>query len=269
MSVPSAPGRFLRAALYYARHGWPVFPLRPRSKVPATEHGFYDGTKDPAVITPTWKNGPNSNIGIPTGTASGLVVLDVDPRHGGDDTLAELEHANGEIPDTPRVQTGGGGLHVYLLHPGGVVGNRAAIWPGVDLRGDGGYVVAPPSVHESGREYLFEAGYWPHDLPLADPPGWLLEKLLQPGDNGAAHPPEEWRRLAREGVPEGERNDRCTRLVGHLLRHDVDALVTLELVLAWNRSRCQPPLPDGEVVAIVESIAGRERRRRAERRGGM
>ena len=153
-------------------------------------------TTDPQQIRRWWSREPRANIGIATGELSGLLVLDVDVGDGkpGLASLGELEARHGARPRTWEVQTGGGGLHVYLRHPGGDrrIGNRAGILPGLDLRGDGGYVVAPPSLHASGRRYTWlEAGDAP-EVPA--PAGWLLAVLdavdEKPGDrrrhNGAA-----------------------------------------------------------------------------------
>lgn len=148
---------------------------------------------------------------------------------------------------------GGGGRHLYFRHPGGDFVNRAGIRPGIrpgiDLRGDGGYVVAPPSIHPSGRPYLWRAGRGPGDVDPPPLPMWLRRP---PGRIGRSLP--EWRTLVREGVPEGQRNSTIASLAGHLFWHGVDAEVVLELMLAWNRVRCRPPLPDGEVAAVVASI---------------
>jgi len=120
----------------------------------------------------TW---PDANVGIAIGAESGLVVLDVDPRHGGTESLEELETRHGRLPLSPVVLTGGGGTHSYFAHPkGGTVPNRTnfAGLPGLDLRADGGYVVAPPSVHASGRAYEWSKLLHPTPSFLASwPPG--------------------------------------------------------------------------------------------------
>src|SRR5262245_64327499 len=117
-----------------------------------------------------------ADIGIVTG--GGLLVVDVDPRHDGDASLADLERVHGPLPDTPRGRTGGGGLHVYFAVDQ-AVGNCTNLAPGIDLRGEGGYVVAPPSLHASGRRYVWELGASPDDVPLALAPRWLLEGLRE------------------------------------------------------------------------------------------
>src|SRR5262249_49968906 len=101
----------LPAALGYAGRGWPVLPLKPSRKDPLTPHGVRDATTDPAQIRQWWTKWPDANVGIATGKHSGLVVLDVDPRSGGDRTLAEFEDCEGEMPMQCVVWTGGGGYH--------------------------------------------------------------------------------------------------------------------------------------------------------------
>jgi hypothetical protein len=133
------------AALDYAHRRLRVHPLRPSTKLPLLAAWPARATADPATIAAWFQDAPTAGVGIATGADSGIVVLDVDPRHGGDDTMADLERRHGVLPDTWHCQTANGGSHLYFLHPGGAVGNRAGIRPGVDVRGDGGYVVAPPT----------------------------------------------------------------------------------------------------------------------------
>ena len=173
---------------------------------------------------------PDANIGVVTGSISGLVVLDVDPGHGGGESLARLEAIHGPLPFTVSAVTGGGGRHVYFRHPDGEVRNRVGIAPGLDLRGDGGYVVAPPSVHPSGRPYAWEPSGSPDEAALAPIPAWLLQTVEEDG----AHPGHSlhyWRSMIREGVAEGARNNTIASLAGHLLWHDVDPAIVLDLLL--------------------------------------
>jgi hypothetical protein len=197
----------------------------------------------------------DSNIGIATG--GGLLGLDVDPRHGGDASLAELERQHGPLPETPRVLTGGGGVHLYFAvnHP---IGNRTGLASGIDLRGDGGFVVAPPSLHASGRRYAWELGASPDDVPLAPLPVWLLERLRADRPSGISRLPDEWATLVRGPIAAGTRNDSLARLAGYLLRCRPAPHVVLELVRAVNQARCTPPLSDEEIVRTVDSIARRE-----------
>jgi hypothetical protein len=185
------------------------------------------------------------------------LVLDVDPRHGGDASLVELERQYGPLPETPRVLTGGSGAHLYFAvdHP---IGNRAGLAPGIDLRGDGGFVVAPPSVHASGRRYMWELGASPDDVALALAPEWLLQRIRSDRSTGAARAPDEWVALLRGPITKGARNDSLARLAGYLLRRRPAPHVVLQLVRAVNQARCTPPLPEDEVERTVDSIARRE-----------
>lgn len=121
-----------------------------------------------------WRRWPRANLGVVTGRVSGLVVLDVDPRNGGDVTFAELAGIYGPPPHTVEALTGGGGRHFYFRHPGVPVA-CGPIAVGLDLKGERGVVVCPPSVHSSGRAYLWSEGCAPGDVPLAGMPGWLVQ----------------------------------------------------------------------------------------------
>ena len=156
----------LEHALSYAAKNWRVLPLHTPlnggcscrqpacshpGKHPRTRHGLSDASTDPATIKQWWQQWPDANIGIVTGPESGLVVLDVDPRHDGDKSLRDLERQHGPLPLTPEVLTGGGGRHFYFTYPeGATIGNSSGkLAAGLDVKGKGGYVVAPPSLHPS------------------------------------------------------------------------------------------------------------------------
>lgn len=249
-----------QAALGYARRGWPVFPVQPGGKAPLVAHGLHDATRDPAEIAASWSRCPDAGVAIRTGAVSGLVVLDVDGDDG-HDRLHELERAHGELPRTASVHTPRGGQHLYFQHPGHEVRNSASrLGPALDVRGDGGYVVAPPSRGANGRRYEPD-----EQAPVAPLPGWLMTLLApqQGGSRRSREPVNTWLRIVA-GVARGERNTSLTRLVGHLLARDVDVRLVAELARLVD-SRNTPPLGGTEVDRIVESIAGRELRRR---RGG-
>jgi hypothetical protein len=148
----TAGNQMLVAALAYARRGWHVLPCRTGDKRPATTHGFKDATTDKATLIRFWSNNPNANVGIATGRISGLVVLDVDPRNGGDSQLQELQRVHGDLPDTLVAATGGGGSHYFFKAPEGGLAS-GVLAPGLDLKAEGGYVVAAPSVHPGGETY--------------------------------------------------------------------------------------------------------------------
>ncbi len=178
-----------RAALWYASRGWPVLPLHAISggrctcgaadcaspgKHPRLPNGVHGATTDPTTIESWWTRWPDSGVGVATGAAAGVVVLDIDPRHGGGESLAALERVNGPLPQTVEAMTGGGGRHLLFRHPGGDIRNRSNVRPGIDVRGDGGYVVVAPSVHASGQTYCWRDGHWPHQREPAEMPDWLL-----------------------------------------------------------------------------------------------
>jgi hypothetical protein len=242
------------AALDYAARGWSVIPIEPHGKRPVVAWQEFQRRAAPAAKVAGWfRRRPQANVGIVTGTVSGFVVLDIDPGHGGADSLRELERGHGRLPATVEALTGGGGRHLYFLHPGGTLRNRAGLLPGIDLRGDGGCVVAPPSIHPSGNRYAWVPGHGPDETPFAVIPSWLLSRL-RTDDPRWGHPREYWREVAQRGVVAGQRNNTIASFTGHLLWHGVDPEVVLDLLLAWNRVRCQPPLADEEVVRTVQSI---------------
>ncbi len=145
--------QFLRAALWYARppRGWRVFPAKPQGKTPLIKDWPNKASTDPAQIRSWWSQWPNANVAIATGRE--IEVLDVDYSHGGAWSLRSLREA-GDFPETPAVETGNG-CHLYFKPSGEPGRNRAALLPGLDWRGEGGYVIAPPSVHPNGLIYLW------------------------------------------------------------------------------------------------------------------
>jgi hypothetical protein len=162
-----------RAALAYARRGIPVFPCEPGGKRPLTYNGFWDATTDASRVAAWWGRWPDANVGIPSGYRSGLLVLDIDSDAGGPGSLVLLERLYGPLPRTAKARTGGGGVHVFFRYPAGeTVRNSAGkLGSGLDIRGEGGYVVVPPSCTQSAYEWLEKA-------PLADA-AWLLRCLRE------------------------------------------------------------------------------------------
>lgn len=229
-------------------------------------NGLRDASRDPETVE-RWFTSTRYNIGIATGAVSGIIALDIDPRHDGDETLGRLEAEHGPLPETWRFLTGGGGEHILFLHPGRRIANSVGLLgPGIDVRGDGGYIVAPPSEHAGGRPYAISVDHHPDDIPVAQLPNWLFDRLVVDRKEEKARKAAEWRTIAREGAKNGERNVTIARLSGMLLGRRIDPHVSLELILAFNATRCDPPLPEEEVVATVASIARRDRARRVEDR---
>src|SRR5262245_20745241 len=184
----------LHTALCLAQKGLAVFPCRPRDKRPATINGLNDATTDPEAITAWWRQDPNFNVAIATGAVSGIFVIDVDGTDA-EAALRRLEVEHATLPPSVEVITARG-RHVYFQMPDIDLRNSASkIAPHVDTGGNGGYVLAPPSIHPTGRRYA-----WSVDsaCTIAPAPAWLLAKLVPAaqGGNGAV-PAAEWRQLIK------------------------------------------------------------------------
>lgn len=164
---------WVTGALAYAGLGWPVIPLhrivngacdcgrKPGAdcspgKHPRTDHGLADASIDPLVIKAWGDQWAESNLAMLTGAASGYIVLDVDPKHGGMESIKDMFGTDVPGPEwgTKVIQrTGSGGYHLLYRHPDKTLKNRVGLRPGLDIRGDGGYIVVAPSNHESGGMY--------------------------------------------------------------------------------------------------------------------
>jgi len=256
--------RVKQCALAYIEKGWRVLPLCypidgkctcgrqaayeagtykkghcSAGKAPHFSLGFNgskDATCDKATVLSWFDKGIDFNIGVCAGIESKLVILDVDPGHGG--TVKDRN-----IPLTPAVTTGSGGEHYYFSHPGGEIRNSAGtVAPGLDVRGNGGYVVAPPSMHPCGEEYR-----WKIDpkAPLADMPGWLTIK------QGKAAP----QTSPDEPIAEGGRNNLLTSIAGTMRNRGLSHNAILAALRVENNARCKPPLGDEELMLISGSVA--------------
>jgi hypothetical protein len=252
----------LQAAFSYAKRGWPVIPLhtpaeggcscknedcRSVGKHPRTRNGFYDGTTDKVTIEKWWETWPDANIGIVTGIPSGLVVFDADSNE------AERLIQNNGIPITPQVQTGKG-VHHYLEHPGDRISCLVNSKLGLDVRADGGYVVAPPSLHESGKRYVWAPDLSPSNVNIAPMLPWMLEYVRQKQaekqktvDNTC------WQAKVIKGVEEGERNNMCAKLSGLLIRMEASETDAIEFLNTWNE-RNKPSLKTDEIIKTYYSV---------------
>jgi putative DNA primase/helicase len=236
-----------RAALEYAeKFGFAVFPCKVRGKQPLTKHGCRDASKDLKAISDWWNRYPDANIGIATGSVSGVVVLDVDTKASGRETLAVLEDEHGHLPDAPTVLTGGGGLHIYFRDPGGLRNSAGMLGQGLDFRADGGYVIAEPSIHPNGNEYRWEISSSIRDVALPEIPRWLLDRINAPTKPHFEMP-------ARVG--EGKRNETLFRIGRSLKARGVAEAEILAELQSANGQRCDPPLDGSEIAQIAHSAA--------------
>ncbi len=226
-------------------------------------HGCKDATTDPEIQAQWWSRFPDANLAINT---DNLVVVDIDPKHGGLESLRELEGEYGEtLPRTVTVNTGGGGFHYYMQRPtGNDIHCRNGWRPGIDIKSKGGYVVAPPSKHIEGV-YEWAKGKSPTDVAIAPVPDWLLpllpqktERVETPRVNG--HTPRNIDNLQRAqayvaaaaAANEGNRNDAAFRLAGHVRGFDLGETEIVSLLTTWNY-RNNPPLTEQELLQCVRS----------------
>lgn len=239
------------AALDYAARGLAVMPVG-HNKIPLIKNWTNEATKDPDKIKAWWKQYPAANVGIVTGHLSGVFVLDIDPKNGGAQSFDDLIRTHGQLPDTVQAITGGGGKHFYFKIPHGqTIPTRAGIVPGVDIRGEGGQVVAPPSVHPSGKLYEWEPDSSPELVFIADAPAWLLGLLNGHGPSG---PMPQAAASTSNKIPRGQRNDELTRRAGKYRRAGLDPDEIYTALQIKDNLECDPPLDDNELRTIANSI---------------
>ena len=254
----------LDAALWYVQHGFPVFPAHNvrdgqcscgdvgcthPGKHPRTARGFKDATKDLSQIRRWWGKWPDANIGLPTGPASGLLVIDIDPRNGGDSSWESLVLKHGQPPSTAEQITGGGGRHIVFRDPGVAVPKELA--PGIDVKAAGGYIIVPPSTHPSGRIYTWDGIDGERALlDVADSPAWLLECFAAKRESTGNRA-----RTNAKKFTSGKRNDGLASLAGTMRRRGMSQQSIEVALLEENQRRCQPPLLEAEVRRVAQSIA--------------
>lgn len=271
-------------ALQYVELGLKIFPCNwpienrcscgkadctSPGKHPRTPNGFYAATDDARQIKEWWERMPYANIGLRTGAENNILVLDVDPPHGGDASLVKLEEQFGKLPPTLRARTGSGGEHVIFQHVDGLTNCVGAIGDGLDIRTDGGYIVIAPSLHISGRRYE-----WENNTTTTAAPPWLLDRIRSAG--GVSSSPGEktlqydyWQRIAN-GVRKGERHVLTLKLAGLLVGSQrLPATLSLSLLHAFNEKYCDPPLPKKEVEERFSRVVKRQRKNELEYREGV
>lgn len=254
----------LEAALEYASRGWHVLPLHgmregrctcgnfkcaspgkhPYSRL--VPNGLKQATTNVNKIRDWFERMPVLNIGIATGADSNLVVLDVDPKNGGQESFEALMRRV-PLPLTMQVVTGSGGAHFYFAHPGTLIRNSAGLLgPGLDIRGDGGYVVAPPSLHASGEYYE-----WKEDeLPLAAIPAALVPQQISEQAPGSSARYE----MARV-IPKGTQHSTLVSFAGTMRRRGAPENVIYAALSEMNATMLEEPAPEANIRRIAESIA--------------
>jgi putative DNA primase/helicase len=255
----------IQSASDYTRLGWPVLPVHSiengictcrkgaacpsPGKHPRTRNGVNDATTQTETISRWHRDWPTANIGIATGKTSGILVLDIDVKTNGFESLARLSEKYGpSITDTLTADTGGGGLHLIYKSPEQAVKTVAGqLAPGIDTRSCGGYVVGPPSIHMSGKTYTWRNGiYEPARIPDALLGAILKSQSKKSTSTGTALP---------SVIKEGERNNMLFRFAASLRGQGLERDDIERRLLEENQFRCKPPLPKEEILRIASSAA--------------
>ena len=248
-SKPSvfSPRTIFNAALILIAKNFRVFPLFKGDKKPATASGFKEASDDPDKIESWFGTGREVNIGIATGAVSGVWVLDIDVKNGinGNESLAALEAEFGKLPATLSCTTGSGGTHYYFKYDGTtVIKNSVGIRPGIDVRAEGGYVVAPPSV-VNGHPYEWND---PRSK-TAMASQWLIDIVGKQGTKSDKKPT-----TTPETINSGSRNDTLMRTASRHMQKGRKKEVVMEIVHDVNETACNPPLDHAEVTQIVNNV---------------
>lgn len=238
-------GTLALSALAYARRGWPVHPLKPLSKLPASKHGCLDATTDEAQIRKWWTENPNYNIGLATGHR--FWVLDVDTKHA--DAAEWLESVS--LPETITAITGTNGRHFLFRSPDFPVTNSTSkIGPHIDIRGTGGYIVAAPSIHpETRRQYAWDTET---DIPSEEPaaaPSWLLDRLMPTGSQRLGPAPNI--------IPHGVQHTTLFKYACSMRsKYGMTEEEMLPAVVALSK-RCEIVPPERNMVKLVADVCKR------------
>jgi DNA-binding MarR family transcriptional regulator len=270
--IPDAGHQTLHRAWSISEVGWQLYPIYAvddegtcscskgpacpdPGKHPTTPHGFNDASSDPERIAEMFARWPGGNVGLKTGRVSGTVIIDVDPRNGGMETLGRLQAEHGYLPPTRLHATGGGGFHYVLGYPEGVkVMPSRTIGPGLEVKADGAGVVLPPSIHASGRRYEVLVL-----VPLAPLPSWVVEivsRELRVLAGGGEQPTESRFELPERVVESSPSRNRMLFDYGCSLRaHGWRYAAILSEIRRINAERCVPPMSDHEVRKVASSAS--------------
>lgn len=250
MQEPTADP-MLEAALMYARLGFHVLPLTG-TRIPFSKPGVHAASKHEPDVLEFWAQHPGANIGIACGNPKKsqlnfkLCVVDVDPRNGGALSWTALLEKYGPIPLTIHARTGRGGDHFYFLVPSSLrIGKGIAA--GVDTKGDGGYVVAPPSSHEKGENYVWATD--PETTTIARAPQWILDLIA----SSTAKQPHASESVA-DAFVEGGRDNALVSLAGSMRRRGMVGDEIYGALSVVNVNRCKPTLEDSDVRRISYGV---------------
>lgn len=259
----AAENSLLQEALRYAARGWRVLPLHSPiaqgcscgmkcdniGKHPRIVRGLKGATTNAAIVRGWWEQWPNANVGIATGLASGIIVLDIDGEDG-QNSLKLLE-ASEQLPRTLRAHSGRvgpdgerNGHHFYFTLPNRVDLRNSAgrLGKGLDVRASGGYIVAPPSLHSSRLRYEWHCD----GSTIVEAPQWLIARASKPALASVA--------VSQEGIPKGQRNPTLTSLAGTMHKRRMSRSSIQAALLEENRRQCHPPLPEEEVMSVIASV---------------
>lgn len=261
----------LTEAMEFILRGWAIFPVhhmfnrkcscgnincKSAAKHPLVRHGFNDATNDINQIREWWNKWPSANIGVATGAISNIVVIDIDPKSGGHNSLQNILRFTGEQESTLIAQSGGhrDGRHYYYMHPGGVIRTIDGIRPGIDIKADKGCINAPPSVHQSGRTYR-----WLNNEPIAKLPGWVFQiihdrkvekyNLARQGRGGV-----DLDNISKMSEGKPSRNCEMLRICGKLKYINKSFDEAKEFLLDVNKTKCVPPLDEKEILGMLRRI---------------
>jgi hypothetical protein len=256
----------------YQERGFSFFPLRKKSKKPIFDWAAWQTRRPSNEEVKTWQDqGLLNQVAIVCGAISGIFVLDVDDPEVFDSWMLAQHHP---MPPSPTVRTGKG-RHIYFRHPGGKIKNSTKKIPGADIKADGGYVVAPPSIHPGGKPYEW-IEFLDLSQDMSDPPPWLTEFIerevsatVAVSTDDLLRPDEDWVTEALRGVAEGERNHIAAKLAGWYLGRGDSTSQTLEQLRGWNLRNLPGPLPDKELRAAVASVGRAEAKKRIRTQAGQ
>ena len=260
-------------AVAYARLGYSVIPVHnivngncscgsPRCKAKG-KHPRFKWIKQQetpytvAELIEIWEKHPKANVGIVTGRVSNLVVLDIDGEEGLK-SLSSVGLPFEDLPTSPTVNTGGGGKHVYYRYPeDSEFLTKASVLPKVDIRGKGGFVVAPPSIHLSGNAYEWVEGRSIYGIDPVDADLELLFKETPEVDNSKTGKGTHWYDRLISGVNEGSRNESATRLAGRYIQKGISQIEVKFMLNAWNTTNI-PPLSESEISQVIKSVTKKD-----------